>query len=252
MTVALRVRALRQGYERHLVLTGLDFALRAGVTGLLGPNGAGKSTLLRTLATVTPPRAGEVTVAGRVIRTDRGARRARELIGYLPQQATPTGSFTVFDAVRYSAWLRRVPDRQADGATRQAIAAVGLADRSGSRVSALSGGMRQRCRLAQSIVGGPRILLLDEPTVGLDPAQRLEFRELVRAFVADDPTRAVLISTHLIEDIAALCQRVVVVCGGAIAFDGSPADMGGLGGDGPGDSAHERGYLRVLRGASAR
>ncbi|MCM3887597.1 ATP-binding cassette domain-containing protein [Frankia sp. R82] len=238
------VTGLRQVYGRRMVLADVSFSLQEGVMGLLGPNGAGKTSLLRTLATVVPPGQGEVRVAGSVVRTGREARLARRGIGYLPQDFGYLPGFSVYDFVRYVAWLREVPRGAAHEGTLRAIEGVGLSDRMHDRLRTLSGGMLRRAGIASAIVGDPKLLLLDEPTVGLDPAQRLDFRALIRSL----SSRAVVLSTHLVEDVAALCDTVVVLDGGRVVFSGRTEELSELAApDAPGDTAIERGYMSVLR-----
>ena len=240
-----QVAGLAQGYSRQPVIEGLDLAVTPGVTGLLGPNGAGKTTLLRTLSTLLPPRSGSVLLFGREIRTERDARRARRRIGSLPQDFGYYPAFSVSDFVRYCAWLREVPKGECADATRRALAAVGLEDRARERMKALSGGMLRRAGIAAAIVGSPSLVLLDEPTVGLDPAQRLDFRRLIRS-LAQGGT-AVLLSTHLVEDVGAVCDTVTVLAEGRIRYEGSPDHLAAQGSSAaPGDTPLERGYMSVL------
>lgn len=243
MEPLVQVTGLVQGYGNRQVIRGMDLALGVGVFGLLGPNGAGKTTLFRTLATVTPPHGGSLTICGEEVLSEASARRARRNIGFLPQDFAYFPSYSVYDFVRYCAWLRDVPEREADRATRLALEKVDLADRAKARMKSLSGGMVRRAGIASAIVGAPRLLLLDEPTVGLDPAQRLEFRSLIRSL----RDVAVVLSTHLVEDVAALCDDVAVLTGGSFVFRGTPADLAGRAtADSVGDSPLEQGYMAVL------
>ncbi|MFD3679576.1 ATP-binding cassette domain-containing protein [Streptomyces sp. NPDC058613] len=213
------------------------------VIGLLGPNGAGKTTLLRTLATVAPPQDGVITIMGRTITSEKDARTARRNIGYLPQEFGFYPNFTVEEFVTYCAWLREVPRKRTRDAVREAIASVGLSDRSNDKMKSLSGGMLRRAGIATALVGSPRLILLDEPTVGLDPAQRLEFRALIKGL----GDAAVVLSTHLVEDVSAACDEVAVVRSGSLLFHGTPEALANGGSpDQPGDSALERGYMSVL------
>jgi ABC-2 type transport system ATP-binding protein len=223
----------------------MDLEVANGVTGLLGPNGAGKTTLLQTLSTISPPQQGSLHLFGEEIRSDRDARRARRRIGYLPQDFGYYPSFSIIDFVTYCAWLREVPNRRVDEATKKAIAAVGLADRASQKMKSLSGGMLRRAGIAAAVVGSPSLILLDEPTVGLDPAQRLDFRNLIRS-IADQGV-AVLLSTHLVEDVGAACDAVLVLKDGKIIYSGSPKELAVSASMGaPGDSPLERGYMTVL------
>ncbi|MGW2262267.1 ATP-binding cassette domain-containing protein [Streptomyces sp. NPDC001780] len=242
---AVRLSSLTQGYGSRRVIKKLDLSITPGVTGLLGPNGAGKTTLLRTLSTIAPPQSGTLEFFGEQIRTERAVRRTRRRIGYLPQDFGYYPAFAVADFVRYCAWLREVPSRKAQAATEQAIAAVGLTDRSEDRMKSLSGGMLRRAGIAAAIVGSPSLVLLDEPTVGLDPAQRLDFRNLIRSLAQEGA--AVLLSTHLVEDVGAACDSVVVLQEGTVVHQGTPEQLAHAASAGaPGDTPLERGYMTAL------
>ncbi|GII58848.1 ABC transporter ATP-binding protein [Planotetraspora thailandica] len=250
MKSVAELRGIGQGYGARDVIVDLDLDVRPGVLGLLGPNGAGKTTLLRTLATVVPPKRGTIHICGIPVGSQRAARRARRHIGYLPQHFGFYPGFTVYDFVRYCAWLRGVPDDAADAAAREAIDFVNLTERSRARLKSLSGGMIRRCGIASAIVGRPPLVLLDEPTVGLDPAQRLEFRSVVRRLRDEDT--AVVLSTHLVEDVAAVCDDVAVMASGRMVWRGDPESLAGAARPGAeGDSPLERGYMSLLAGQGA-
>ncbi|MGN9766028.1 ATP-binding cassette domain-containing protein [Micromonospora sp. SD12] len=232
-----------QGYGTSNVIDQLSLTLSPGVTALVGPNGAGKSTLLRTLATVMPPRSGTVAIDGVEVRDEKSARAVRNGIGYLPQHFGCDPQMNVWDFVAYGAWLRGVPARAAGQAIEHVLGLVDLADRRRDRMGRLSGGMRQRAGVAWAIVGGPRLVLLDEPTVGLDPRQRLHFRGIIGGL----RDTIVVLSTHLIDDVAAICDRVVVVNGGAVQFEGPVSELEVMGReDLPGHSPLERAYMRLM------
>lgn len=220
-TVTATDLALRFGGTR--ALDGVSLRLTRGVTGLLGPNGAGKTTLLRVLATAVPPDAGEFTALGHDPGTAAGRLALRRTLGYLPQTPGFHPDFTAFDFVDYVAILKELTDRGArHGEVRRVLEAVDLSDVRGKRIKRLSGGMRQRVALAAALVGDPGFLVLDEPTVGLDPEQRMRFRELI---AQAGEGRTVLLSTHQTEDVAMLCHRVVVLTRGRVRFEGTPADL---------------------------
>lgn len=232
-----------QGYGSTRVINGLSLTLQPGITALLGPNGAGKTTLLRTLATIMPPRNGRMSIDGVEVRGERSARLVRDRIGYLPQDFGFDPRMTVADFVTYAAWLRGVPSSRLRGAVAEALEMVDLVDRRRSRMRSLSGGMRQRAGIAWAIVGRPSLVLLDEPTVGLDPRQRLQFRKIVSGL----EDTVVVLSTHLIDDVGAIGDRVIVLHGGAARFDGSVAELEKLGHDDlPGHSRLEQAYMHLL------
>ncbi|MFC8726730.1 ATP-binding cassette domain-containing protein [Streptomyces bacillaris] len=237
--------SITQGYGNQRIIDGLNLSIQSGVTGLLGPNGAGKTTLFRTLATITPPWSGQLELFGRRVGNERQARLARRSIGYLPQDFGYYPAFSVADFVRYCAWLREVPSKKAGLMTEEALSAVGLSDRAGHSMKSLSGGMLRRTGIAAAIVGAPPLLLLDEPTVGLDPAQRLDFRDLIRSLARSGT--AVILSTHLVEDVGAACDTVLVLNDGQIRHSGTPKQLADLAAaTAPGDSPLERGYMTVL------
>jgi ABC-type multidrug transport system ATPase subunit len=249
MAVNVQVHRLTQKFGRTEVLHGLDLEVGTGVFGLLGPNGAGKTTLLRTLATIIPPAGGGLRLLG-YNPADHGQRRElRRRLGYLPQTLGYYPNFTVFEFVEYFALLKEMPSNQVRPAVVRAIERVGLEDRARKKLKTLSGGMLRRVGIAQAIVNEPELLLLDEPTAGLDPEQRVSFRQLLRD-VGTNGT--VVVSTHLVEDVGAACSEVALMDGGRIAFRGTPGELTRLGdGVGVGDSPLERGYSSVLAGARA-
>ncbi|MFJ9741924.1 ABC transporter ATP-binding protein [Streptomyces sp. NPDC101166] len=220
-TVTATGLSLRYGGTH--ALDGVSLRLTRGVTGLLGPNGAGKTTLLRVLATALPADRGEFTALGHDPRTTAGRVDLRRVLGYLPQNPGFHPDFTAFDFVDYVAILKELTDRAArHREVRRVLEAVDLSHVRSKRIKRLSGGMRQRVALAAALVGDPGFLVLDEPTVGLDPEQRMRFRELI---AAAGEGRTVLLSTHQTEDVAMLCHRVLVLAHGRIRFEGTPAEL---------------------------
>lgn len=243
-------RGLQFKYGRRTVFEHLDLNLPAGITGLLGPNGAGKSTLFNLLATLTHPTGGSLEIMETPASRPSDVHRLRQQIGYLPQSFGYYPSFTVREFVEYAGWLKRVPRRSVRAQALQSIEDVGLGNRQDSKLKSLSGGMLQRAGIAHALVHRPQLLILDEPTGGLDPHQRVEFRELLRSIAVD---ASVLISTHLVEDVAAVCGHIVVLHEGTIAFEGDCPSLVARGAThGTGDTPLERGYTAVLQEAGAR
>jgi len=185
---------------------------------LLGPNGAGKTTLLRTLVTLLKPRAGELLSDGVVIDGRASIREFRRKLGYLPQGFSYDDAFSALDFVSYALWMREYPSARIVDEARSALGRVDLADRALSRMRELSGGMRQRVGIAAAIAGEPSLIVLDEPTAGLDPGQRFELRSLL-SVVAKRST--IILSTHLIEDLAAIADHLIVLNDGRISYEGS-------------------------------
>lgn len=211
-------------YGRHTALRPVSLTLRPGdVLGLVGPNGAGKSTLMDIMACLRPPSAGHLRIQGMVVDNARTAEQARREIAYLPQHNTLIPHFTAQEMVEYAAWAAQVPRTERAERVIQALEAVDLVEARQLRVSRMSGGTYQRLALATCLVRQPALLLLDEPTVGLDPLQRVRFRQLIDV----QSSTAVVISSHLMEDIASLATHLLVLEQGATRFAGPLADLAG-------------------------
>jgi ABC-2 type transport system ATP-binding protein len=217
------VRGIVKRFGKTRALDGVSFEAGPGITGLLGPNGAGKTTLLRVLSTIMAPSAGEVRILGRNPTSSRDRLEIRRRLGYMPQEPGFHKNFTAFEFIDYVAILKEMTDRRARHAeVRRVMHAVGLRDVEDRKIKALSGGMRRRVALAQALLGEPELLILDEPTAGLDPEQRLRFRETMSHLGED---RSILLSTHQTEDVAALCPTVVVMNHGTMLFCGTPREL---------------------------
>jgi len=223
VTETIAIQGLTKSFRPTRVLDGLDLDLKPGVTGLLGPNGAGKTTLLRILATVMAPDRGSLQILGLDPSKEADRVEIRRRLGYVPQEAGYHEDFSAFEFVDYLAILKEMVDRDArHDEVRRVLDIVGLGDVRHKKLRKLSGGMRRRVIIAQSLLGRPDLLVLDEPTVGLDPEQRLRFREMLSGV---GPNVTVILSTHQTTDISALCQRVVVLDAGKIRFDGTPVGL---------------------------
>ena len=232
-------------FGRTQAVAGVTMSAGPGVLGLLGPNGAGKTSLLRMLATVIRPTSGRIRLLDRDPGVAAQRRAIRRRLGYVPQHLGYYPSFTVVEFVEYFALLKEVPAAQVPRAVATAVERVGLGDKAKAKMRTLSGGMLRRAGIAQAIVNSPELLLLDEPTAGLDPEQRVAFRGLLRDL---GRTVTVVVSTHLVEDVGAACTRVALMDGGRIVFHGTPQELTarGEGSNAAGDAPLERGYSSVL------
>ncbi|MEY8042856.1 ABC transporter ATP-binding protein [Saccharopolyspora cebuensis] len=216
----VRIEDLSHSYGSHRALDQVRLHLSTGVTALLGPNGAGKSTLLGLLSSSLRVQRGTIELAG--LDPVRDARRYRRAIGFLPQRFSVPGHLTCAEFLELTAWWREVAARDRRELVRGALRSVALEQRGSSTVRALSGGMQRRLGIAQALVNAPDVLLLDEPTVGLDPRQRAGLREVITEL---GRTRTVLVSTHLTEDVAALAHHIAILDRGRVVFRGAPAEL---------------------------
>jgi len=216
----------------------------SGVVGLVGANGAGKSTLMRLLATIDRPDSGTLAWNGAVVSSRTGRMSYRTRLGFVPQDVALPQRARCDDYLWHAAWLKRLPAGDRRAAVEKALAAVSLIDRATEKVQTLSGGMQRRLSLAQALLGDPGLLLLDEPTVGLDPQQRVSFRDLIREAGRSAP---VLLATHLTEDVRLIAQTIVVLHEGSVLFQGPVAELEALATpDAPGDSELERGLSTLI------
>ena len=194
----------------------LDLELKSpSLVGLLGPNGAGKSTLMKLLVAALTPTEGTILVDG--VPLARAERQLKARLGYLPQDFGLFDELTAAQFLDYMAALKGL--KQPKAAIREVLHAVNLEERANSPIRTLSGGQRQRVGIAQALLGDPPFLIFDEPTVGLDPEERIHFRNLFSRAAQD---RLVLLSTHIIEDVQSVCDRLVVMDHGQILFTGTP------------------------------
>jgi ABC-2 type transport system ATP-binding protein len=236
---------LTRRFGRNLAVSGVTMRVGPGVFGLLGPNGAGKTSLLRMLGTVITPTSGRIRLLGHDLDDYRQRRLVRRRLGYLPQHLGYYPGFTVLEFVEYFALLKEMPAADVHRAVAAAVERVGLGDQATAKLRTLSGGMLRRVGIAQAIVNEPELLLLDEPTAGLDPQQRVAFRALLR----DLGQRAtVIVSTHLVEDVGVACSQVALMDAGRIVFQGTPEELAARaeGTAAVGDAPLERGYSAVL------
>jgi ABC-2 type transport system ATP-binding protein len=245
----VEARSISQCYGRRRILDGLDLDIDEGVVGLLGPNGAGKTTLLSILCTLRPPASGSLRIFGVEATHLAERQRLRRRIGFLPQAFGYYPSFSAQEFVEYAGWLRGVDEDIEEGA-RVALEHVDLVERAHDRLKNLSGGMLRRVGIATAIVGDPDLVILDEPTVGLDPEQRVQLRTVIRDIARRG---TVLLSTHLVDDVSSTCDQVIVLFDGRIVFQGTPEGLAASGDTANvGDTAIERGYTAIIGDARRR
>lgn len=216
----LRFDRITKEYGSKIAVDRVSAKLGPGVHGLLGANGAGKTTLMRMACGVLRPTSGEVLYDGTPI--DRMGGDYRAILGYLPQDFGYYPEFTALDFMEYMAALKGLGRREARERSLELLSAVGLSGEERRRIRTFSGGMKQRLGIAQAVLNDPEVLVLDEPTAGLDPKERVRFRNLIAGFARD---KAVLLSTHIVSDVESIADRILVMKAGAIAMEGTPADL---------------------------
>jgi ABC-2 type transport system ATP-binding protein len=214
------VEGLTKVYGPRRAVDGLSFKVEQGeIVGFLGPNGAGKTTTMRMLTGYMPPTEGRATVAG--FDTFGQSLDARRHIGYLPETVPLYPEMSVADYLDFMASLRKVPNRRA--AVQRAMEATHIKDRAHMNIGKLSKGYRQRVGLSQALVHDPDVLILDEPTIGLDPRQIIEVRELIKGLAGQ---HTILISTHILPEVEQICSRVLIINHGRLVAEDSPEKLG--------------------------
>ena len=219
----ISIRKLTKRYkEGTYALKDIDLNIGNGVFGLLGPNGAGKTTLMRILVTLLKPTSGEVSIDGLDLYTDR--KQIRQMTGYLPQDFSRFEKLKVWEFLDYTASLHEKNKKSArlDKVDRF-LEDVSLFDVRDRRASKLSGGMKRRLGISQSLIGGPKFMVIDEPTTGLDPEERVKFRSLLSDFSRED--RIIILSTHIVGDISSTCSNLALLNEGKIAFHNTPEEL---------------------------
>lgn len=217
----ISVDSLSRRYGNTLAVDNVSFEIGANeVVGLLGHNGAGKTTIMRMLSGYLEPSTGSVTVAG--VDLAEGARQVQTTLGYLPEHLPIYPEMLVADYLDYVATLKGIPRRERPLALQEAIAATALGERALDPIHQLSRGLRQRVGVAQAILGQPQLLILDEPTNGLDPGQTSQMRDLLRRLAR---RATVILSTHIMQEVEAVCDRVLVMAAGRLMLDAPLADL---------------------------
>jgi ABC-2 type transport system ATP-binding protein len=219
----IEVQGLSKRYPTRLAVDDVTFSVRRGeIVGFLGPNGAGKTTTMRVLTGFLPPSSGAARVAGHDVVTQSG--EARAAIGYLPESAATYPEMRVSEYLAFRARLEGVAGGDVRKRVSEAIDQCLLGEVAGRRIENLSKGFRQRTALAGALVHQPPVLILDEPTIGLDPVQIIKIRETIRELGKD---RAVLLSTHILPEVEAVCDRVLIIDRGRIIAEGTPTELRG-------------------------
>lgn len=214
------IRDLIKNYGQFRALDDISLDIGNGMFGLLGPNGAGKTTLMKIITTVLRPTSGHVMVAGQDVMDD--PHTVRQNLGYLPQDFGFYKSLNAYELLDYIGTMKNIPRQQRRQQIDQVLEQVNLTKDAKRRVGGYSGGMKQRLGIAQALMGDPALLVVDEPTAGLDPEERIRFRNLLARISGQ---RTVILSTHIVADIEASCNQVAVLNRGRLVFNGMPAEL---------------------------
>ena len=203
-------------------LDNINVSINEGVYGLLGENGAGKTSLLKTIATILPIQKGNIQVDGK--NYNDSIQEIRNIIGYLPQKFEFFNNLTVYETLDYILSLKKIKDNAKNRRKEiyEIIEKINLQEKINSKINNLSGGMKQRLAIAQALIGDSKLIILDEPTVGLDPGERLRFRNLINEY---EKNRIIIISTHIISDISILCENIGIMKKGKLIYNGLITDL---------------------------
>ena len=215
----IEIKSLKMKFKKNTVLKGIDFTFSNGVYGLLGPNGAGKTTLIRSMAGLYQPKEGQILYNGKPI------GKSKEYIsrlGYLPQGFGIFKELKPIEALMLMANLKGIDKKIAEQDAKRVLEIVNLSDAVDKKVGAFSGGMLRRLGIAQALLGDPEIMIFDEPTAGLDPEERLRFKNIISRLSKE---KTVIISTHIVEDIEAVCDKIIVMNEGNIIKSGSCSEI---------------------------
>lgn len=219
MDTTIKITGLSKNFGSKQALKNINLEIQSGMFGLLGPNGAGKTTLMKTIATLLKKKSGEVLVCGVPVEK---CSEIRGLIGYLPQDFSMYGNMNAYEALDYLATLSGMSKSERKKKVPEMLEKVNLWEQKKTKVKAMSGGMKRRLGIAQSLIHNPKVIIVDEPTAGLDPEERVRFRNLLCEIAKD---RIVLLSTHIVGDIEATCEEIAVLNQGEIVFRGTVREL---------------------------
>lgn len=219
----IEVKHLTKRYGDHTAVSDLTFSVEEGqVYGFLGPNGAGKSTTMNIMTGCLAATSGEVTIGGYDIFED--AKQAKRLIGYLPEQPPVYLDRTPWEYLTFVARAKGIPQKEIEGQIHKAMEATGIGHVAHRLIKNLSKGYKQRVGIAQALLGDPKVIILDEPTVGLDPAQMIEIRSLIHDL---GKTHTVILSSHILSEVQTVCDRVLIIAHGKLVAQGTPEELAG-------------------------
>ena len=220
MRMALEVRSLSKNYGKVQALKNVSFKIGTGVYGLLGPNGAGKSTMIRIITGSMRASSGEVLYNGRRIRENEKAYK--KILGYVPQRQGMYDSFTAARFLEYMAVLKELKRKKIPEEVERVLKIVGLQEDALRRLGGFSGGMKQRVLIAQALLGDPRIIILDEPTAGLDPKERIKIRNFISRI---GENRTILLATHVVSDVESIAREILLLGDGVLKEKGTPREL---------------------------
>ena len=218
--VEITFESVSKQYKKKYALKNFTATLSEGVYGLLGENGAGKTTLINTFVGILRGDSGTIRLDGQDVRTLGKAFLSQ--IGYMPQYPVFYRDLTVKDFLLYMCALKDIPTHEAQDRVSELLATVNLTDAQGKKIGALSGGMRQRVGIVQAMLSDPKILILDEPTAGLDPSERIRFRNLISRFAQG---RTILLATHIVSDVECIAREILLLKQGTLLMQGTPAAL---------------------------
>ncbi len=219
MDTKIQIKDLSKNFGKKQALKHVNLEIQQGMFGLLGPNGAGKTTLMKVLTTLTKKSSGNVTLCDIPVEQ---CQKIRQIVGYLPQDFSMYGNMGAYEALDYLAVLSGMSKKERAKKVPEMLEKVNLGDQHKTKVKAMSGGMKRRLGIAQAIIHNPKIIVVDEPTAGLDPEERVRFRNLLCEIAKD---RIVILSTHIVGDIEATCENIAVLNCGEILFRGTVSQL---------------------------